>query len=404
MKAATRIRYADKPNIVHLSSPLNPGTVGEIYDAVRYKAGNTIVRAGKDSADHWYVYLPKKENKLAAATYKAASIQRHRQQMQDLLIESSHAFNNKDWVGVDQRKMILMLRQQVMQKDIAHADFSAREVATTLKPLSNQVRSRKRLEKTSALRASASPMLKSRKDYLKQFLHMSSSDLQIMSRALFPIEKTISFQENKHVLISMFTLIKDYLNQDGNGQTLADLVRRHPQKDLLLKFSKAWTDHVKTPHSGRYGNLLIVFSWQKTMTSICHTIMEVASQPSANTAEFTSPERSKVFQTMMRRSHGAMDGGEPESPTKFPSLPVTPIVSLAAIPIVVDTPDSERTSQQTVGKFELANDLIGQAQHFFNQPEVTALPTSVSSLPELDDADADTIHSQAISRTDEPQV
>jgi hypothetical protein len=57
-----------------------------------------------------------------------------------------------------------------------------------------------------------------------------------------------------------------------------------------------------------------------------------------------------------------------------------------------------------VGKFELANDLIGQAQHFFNQPEVTALPTSVSSLPELDDADADPIHSQAISRTDEPQV
>jgi hypothetical protein len=77
---------------------------------------------------------------------------------------------------------------------------------------------------------------------------------------------------------------------------------------------------------------------------------------------------------------------------------------LAAIPVVVDTPDSERTSQQPVGKFELAADVIEQAQHFFNQPEVTALPTSVSSLPELDDADADNIHSQAIRRTDEPRV
>lgn len=404
MKAATRIRQADKPNIVHLASPLNTGTVGEIYDAVRYKAGNTIVRAGKDSTDHWYVYLPKKENKLAAATYKAASIQRHRQQMQDLLLESSNAFNNKDWVGVEQRKMIMMLRHQVMKKDIAHADFSAREVATTLKPLSNQVRSRKRLEKTSALRASASPMLKSRKDYLKQFLHMSDSDLRIMSQALFPTEKTISFKEKKLVLNSMFTLITDYLNNEGNGQTLADLVRRHPQKDLLLKFSKAWTDHVKTPHSGRHGNLLVVFSWQKTMTSICHTIMEAASQPTTNTSEFTSPERSKVLETMMRRSHRIMGGEEPESPTKFPSLPVTPIASAAAIPIVVDSPASDTASLQTIGKFALAHDVDDEALHSFNQPGVTALPTLADSLLGMDDADTGNINSQAISRTDEPRV
>ena len=404
MKAATRTRHSDKPNIVHLSSPENTGTIGEIYDAVRYKNGSTIVRAGKGPEDQWYLYMPKKENKLAAATYRASSIQRHRQQMQDLLLESSDAFNNKEGLGVEQKKMIMTLRYQIMKKDISHADFSAREVAAFTKPLSNQVRARKRLEKMSAFKTSPNPIRKSREDYLKQFLSMSDSDLRIMKQALFPTEKTISFKEQKLILQSIFSLIRTYLQNGDNAQTLADLVWHSPQKDLLLKFAKAWTDHIKTPHSGRYGNLLIVFSWQKTMTSVCRTIMEAASQPTANTAEFTSPERSKVFQTMIRRSHGAMDGVEPESPTRFPSLPVTPIVSLAAIPIVVDTPDSERTSQQAVGKFGLATDVIEQAQHFFNQPEVTALPTSVSSLPELDDADADNIHSQAIRRTDEPCV
>ena len=184
----------------------------------------------------------------------------------------------------------------------------------------------------------------------------------------------------------------------------ADLVRRHPQKDLLLKFSKAWTDHVKTPHSGRHGNLLVVFSWQKTMTSICHTIMEAASQPTTNTSEFTSPERSKVLETMMRRSHRIMDGEEPESPTKFPSLPVTPIASAAAIPIVVDSPASDTASLQTIGKFALAHDVDDEALHFFNQPGVTALPTLADSLLEMDDADTGNINSQAISRTDELRV
>ena len=93
-----------------------------------------------------------------------------------------------------------MLRYQVMKKDIRQTDFSAGEVASALKPLSNQTRARRRLEKTSALKATTSPILKSRKDYLKQFLSMSDSDLRTMNQALFPADKTISFKEKKLIL------------------------------------------------------------------------------------------------------------------------------------------------------------------------------------------------------------
>jgi len=407
MQATHRTRHADHPNFVPLSSPVNTDTIGEIYDAVRYKPGDAIVRAGKDPSDHWYVYLPKKEHKLAATTYKASSIRRHRQQMQELLLESTYTFDNKDWVGLEQRKMIMMLLHQVMKKDIRQTDFSAREVAATLKPLSNQTRSRKRLKKTSALKATTSPILKSRKDYLKQFLSMNDSDLRIMNQALFPADKTIFFKEQKLILQSIFSLIRDYLKSDNSGQTLAELVRRSPQKDLLLKFAKAWTDHVKKPHSGRYGNLLVVFSWQKTMTSICQTIIDTATPSSASTAEFASPERSKVLGAMMRRSHVAMDGEEPESPTKFPSLQSTPIASAVAIPIVVDSPSSQAVSLQTLGKFKLAENSHQETLNFALRPEVTAQLTSVALLPEIGDADSADIvgvDSQAMHRTEKPQV
>ena len=403
MQATNRTRHADHPNFVPLSSPLNTDTIGEIYDAVRYKPGNAIVRAGKDPSDHWYVYLPKKENKLAASTYKASSIRRHRQQMQELLNESTNAFDNKDWVGVEQKKMIMMLRYQVMKKDIRQTDFSAGEVASALKPLSNQTRTRKRIEKTSALKATTSPILKSRKDYLKQFLSMSDSDLRTMNQALFPADKTISFKEKKLILKSMFSLIGDYLKSDNSAQTLAELVRRSPEKDLLLKFAKAWTDHVKKPHSGQYGNLLVVFSWQKTMTSICHTIIDTVTQSSASTAEFTSPERSKILGAMMRRSLVAMDGEEPESPTKFPSLPVTPIASAVAIPVLTDSPSNQAASLQTLGKFKLAEN-SDQTMVNFPIPEATAQLTSAASLPEMDSADIVSVGSQVAHRTDEPQV
>lgn len=394
MKAEARTRHVDKPNIAHLSSPVNTGTLGEIYDAVRHKNGNTIVRAGKDPVDQWYVYMPKKENKLAAKTYKASSIQRHRQAMADLLIQSSDAINSKDWLAIEQRKMITALRYQVMKKDIAHADFSAREIAVALKPLSNQVRTRKRLEKTSALKSASSPKLKSRKDYMNLFLKMSDSDLQIMRQALFPAEKAISFEEQKLILKSMFALIGSYLKKEENPHTLADLVRHSPHKDLLLKFAKAWIDHVNKPHSSRHANLLVVFSWQKTMTSICETIVGMTARSSSDAGELTSPDRSKLLQKKLDRSRTAMDGAKQDSPSKLPSLPVTPVPSPVSVTVPLDSPMIQTVTLGAVGKFRLAEDAIEDARKFPQSPEIAALPASVVSLPDLGSADAEVVNAE----------
>jgi len=109
----------------------------------------------------------------------------------------------------------------------------------------------------------------------------------------------------------------------------------------------------------------------------------------------------------MRRSHVAMDGEEPESPTKFPSLQSTPIASAVAIPIVVDSPSSQAVSLQTLGKFKLAENSHQETLNFALRPEVTAQLTSVASLPEIGDADSADIvgvDSQAMHRTEKPQV
>ncbi len=395
MKAAARIRHSDKPNIVHLSSPVNTGTLGEIYDAVRHKEGNTIVRAGKDPADQWYIYMPKKENKLAAKTYKASSIQRHRQAMADLLLTSTDTINNKEWAGIEQKKLIMGLRYQVAKKDVTRADFSAREIATSLKPLSNQVRARKRLEKTSALKSASSPGLKSRKDYLNLFLKMSDSDLQIMRQALFPAEKAISFEEQKLILRSMFSLISSYLKKGDGSHTLADLIRHSPHKDLLLKFAKAWIDHVKKSPASRHPNLLVVFSWQKTMTSICETIADAATQNPKNVVELTSPDRSKILQKKFDRARTVMDGAEPDSPTKLPSLPVTPVASPVSVSIPTDSPLGQPVALEALGKFRLAEDAINNARNLAQSPEVIAQPASTVSLPEIDETDSVNANLQA---------
>ncbi len=404
MKATTRIRHSDKPSIVHISSPVNTGSLGEIYDAVRYKNGNTIVRAGKDPADHWYLYMPKKENKLAAKTYKAASIQRHRQAMKDLLIQSSDAVNSKDWMGVEQRKMIMSLRDKVAKKDVVHEDFSAREISTSLKPLSNQVRTRKRLEKTSALKSAVSPKLKSRKDYMNLFLKMSDSDLQIMRQALFPAEKAIFFEEQKLILKRMFTLISIYIKKEDSPSALADLVHHSPHKDLLLKFANAWIDHVKKSQSHRCANLLVVFSWQKTMTSICETIAASATQQPGSTVELTSPDRSRLLEKKFFRYRNAMDGGEPDSPTKLPSLPGTPIASLVSVPILTDSPVGQPVTLEAVGKFRLADDASENPQTFSVLPGVTAQPTSMASLPDLGSADVINAESPAPDTNQTPHI
>lgn len=404
MKSTAGIRHTNKPDIVHLSSPLTTGTLGEIYDAVRYKNGNTIVRAGKDPVDQWYVYMPKKENKLAASTYKAASIQCHRQAMADLLIQSSDVINASDWVSLEQRKMIMALRCQVVKKDIVHADFSAREIAGTLKPLSNQIRTRKRLEKTSAIKSAKSPSLKTRKDYLRLFLTMSDSDLQILRSALFPTEKAISFEEQKLILRSIFSLIRVYLKKGDNSHTLADLVRHNPHKDLLLKFSKAWLDHIKKSQTSRHPNLLVVFNWQKTMSSICESIVDVATEKSNSPLELTSPDRSTVFQKKFDRSRTGMDGREDDSPTKLPSLPVTPLPSPVAVSIPSGSLLSKPATLQALGKFTLGEDAAEHAENFVKTPEVTAQPTSAVSLPDIDDAVIVTVDSQASGSNEAARV
>ena len=308
MQAAAGHAARNKRDVVVLQPGINGKTVCEIYGAVRTKNDRSIVRAGSDGQGNFYVYMPKPENRIAAATYKAASIRSHRQSLADLLSQSGKVLLQETWLTREDKLCIMQLTRLSM-KDVSREDFNAKELKLHLKPLNNRVRGRDRLMKKNELNQKFSPIPQKASDYYAQFLKKSPADQSILRQALFAKNARISLAEERAIIKSVDTLLRNYLNQKNNKQTLVSLIRKSPQQDLLLRFAHAWLDHVERPQKIKSANLLLAFSWQKSLTEVARAI-EKHARPCEHRhpgLSPVSPERSAAIASMLKRSNAQAD-------------------------------------------------------------------------------------------------
>ena len=301
----------NKRDVVALQPGINKKTVCEIYDAVRKKNDQAIVRAGSDGQGNYYVYMPKRENPFAALTYKAASIRNHRQSLANLLDQSGKVLLKEQWLFNPDKLSILQLSRLSM-KDVSSEDFNAGELKSHLKPLNDRVRARDRLVKKKELDKKFSPIPKKATDYFGQFLKKSPADQSILRQALFGKNAGISLAEERAIIKSVDTLLHTYLNHKDNKQTLVSLIRKSPQHDLLLRFAHAWLDYLNRSQQFKSGNLLLTFSWEKSITNLARTIERIA-KPIDNRHQGhlpVSPERSAAIIRMFKRSDANADIAE----------------------------------------------------------------------------------------------
>jgi len=311
MQAVVGHAARNKRDLVVLEPGINKKTVCEIYDAVRAKNDQTIVRAVSDGVGNYYVYMPKRENWLAASTYKAVSIRENRQSLATLLDQSGRALLKENWLFLSDKASIMRLTRLSM-KDISRKDFNAGELKSHLKPLNDRVRGRDRMARKTELNQKFSPIPKKANDYFRQFLKKSSADQSILREALFGKNARLSLAEERAIINSVDTLLQTFLNQKDNKQTLVSLIRKSPQQDLLLRFAGAWLDHRDRPQRFKSANLLLTFSWEKTMTSLAKTI-EKHAKPIDNHHQGrspVSPERSAAIVRMFKRSDAQADIAE----------------------------------------------------------------------------------------------
>ena len=319
----------NKRDLVALAPGINKKTVCEIYDAVRNKSDQTIVRAGSDRQGNYYVYMPKRENWFTVA-YKGSSIRNHRQAMVDLLTKSGGALQGEIWIEKKDR-LCLMKLGALCLKDIRQHDFKAGEIKSCLKPLNNSVHARDRLEKKLKLNEKFHPIHKTFRDYYRQFLNKTSADRIILRTALFGDQNLqISLEEKRAITKSIDVLLHNYLNQGVKKQPLERLIKQSPQKELLLQFADAWLNHVEASVKSKKHNLLQTFSWHKAITDVAKCIRtQVKATDTARTV-FTpvSPERAASIARMLDHTNGADDL---ESPFKSRSaVKETGLVSLEA--------------------------------------------------------------------------
>ena len=140
----------------------------------------------------------------------------------------------------------------------------------------------------------------------------AAGDQSILRQALFPKGARISLAEERAIMKSVDTLLHTYLNHKDNKQTLVSLIRKSPQQDLLLRFSHAWLNSLDKAKEFKYGNTLVTFSWEKTMTSLAKTIEKYA-KPIDNRDQghlSVSPERSAAIIKMFKRSDANADIAE----------------------------------------------------------------------------------------------
>jgi hypothetical protein len=318
MQAVVGHAARNKRDVVFLQSGVNKKTVCEIYDAVRTKNNQAIVRAGSDGHGTYYVYMPKRENPIAASTYKAASIRSHRQSMADLLNQSGRALLKEEWLFRSDKTCIMQLTRLSM-KDVNREDFTAGEVKSHLKPLNDRVRGRDRLLKKTELNQKFSPIPKKSRDYFAQFLKKSSADQSILRQALFGKNSRMSLAEERAIIKSVDALLHTYVNQKDNKQTLVSLIRKSPQQDLLRRFAEAWLDHVEKPQKFKSANLLLTFSWEKSMTELARTIEKHAKPIDNRHQDYAtvSPERSAAIASMFKRSDAHADIAEADMFSPF---------------------------------------------------------------------------------------
>lgn len=308
----------NKRDMVSLQPGVNKKTVCEIYDAVRTKNSQAIVRAISDDVGNCYVYTPKRESRLAALTYKAASIRSHRQLLADLLNQSGKVLLKEEWLFNADKLSILQLSRLSM-KDVNREDFTAGELKSYLKPLNDRIRGRDRLMKKADLSQKFSPIPKKPTDYYGQFLKKTPADQAILRQALFGKNHRTSLAEERAIVKSVDTLLHTYLNQKDNTQTLVGLIRRSPHQDLLLRFAKAWLDHVERPQKVKSANLLLTFSWEKAMTHLATKIEKHAKPKDERHPGHlpVSPERSAAIIKMFKRSDAYADISEAALPSPY---------------------------------------------------------------------------------------
>ena len=369
MQAAVGHAARNKRDVVALQPGINKKTVCEIYDVVRHKNDQAIVRAGSDGQSNYYVYMPKRENRLAASTYKAASIRNHRRSLADLLSHSGKALLKEEWLSRTDKLSILQLTKLSM-KDLNREDFNAGELKSHLKPLNDRVRGRDRLVKTTELKEKFSPIPKKAPEYYAQFLKKSPADQTILRQALFGKNSPMSLAEGRAIIKSVDTLLHTYLNQKDSKQTLASLIRKSPHQDLLLRFAEAWLDHVERPQKFKSANLLLTFSWEKAMTDLARTI-EKHAKPIDNSHQghlSVSPERSAAIIRMFKRSDAYADisGADLFSPFK-------PRQQSGAVPAATEavltslTPERKQTAAPILMETSIGSEL-----------EIVSLPEQTS--------------------------
>ena len=371
MQAAVGHATKSKRDLVYLQPSIKKETVCEIYRAVRNKNDQTIIRAGLYGQGNYYVYTPKPESKLYAAAHMG-SIRNHRQSLANLLNQSGRVLLKEKWLFNPDKVSILQLTRLSM-KNVNREDFTAGELKSHLKPLNDRVRARDRLVKKKELDKKFSPIPKKATDYFAQFLKKSPADQSILRQALFGKNTRISLAEERAIMKSVHTLLRTYLNQKDNKQTLVSLIRKSPQQDLLLRFAHAWLNYLDRPQEYKSGNLLLTFSWEKSMSSLAR-IIDKHAKPIDNRHQGhspVSPDRSAAIIKMFKRSDANADIAEADLFSPF-----KPRQQSEAVFDAYDAYDASLTSL-TSGRKQTAAPILMET-NIGSELEIVSLPEETS--------------------------
>jgi hypothetical protein len=371
MQAAVGHATKSKRDLVYLQPSIKKETVCEIYKAVRNKNDQTIIRAGLYGQGNYYVYTPKPENQLYAATHRG-SIRNHRQSLANLLNQSGRVLLKEKWLFNPDKVSIMQLTRLSM-KNVNREDFTAGELKSHLKPLNDRVRARDRLVKKKELDKKFSPIPKKATDYFAQFLKKSPADQSILRQALFGKNTRISLAEERAIMKSVHTLLRTYLNQKDNKQTLVSLIRKSPQQDLLLRFAHAWLNYLDRPQEYKSGNLLLTFSWEKSMSSLAR-IIDKHAKPIDNRHQGhspVSPDRSAAIIKMFKRSDANADIAEADLFSPF-----KPRQQSEAVFDAYDAYDASLTSL-TSGRKQTAAPILMETS-IGSELEIVSLPEETS--------------------------
>lgn len=289
--------------------PINPDirsrTVCELHSAVKRMDDRAVLRAAEDFSG-LCIYSVRKTNKLAELSCKSASVSAHKKAMQALIYQTCDALASEPLLEGRDLRALAALSWEASNSAINGTDIPVARIKPPLKHLNNLIQRYERARKAEELKWEPNPCLKSKRDYLTLFTKMNESDLTILRQALFKRDKSVSLAEQKIILRSIFVLINAYLTQSGQRKTLAQLIRHFPQRDLLLKFANAWLTHIEG-HQRNHPNLLVTFSWEKTITQLTESIRrELGKLPIAQ-ALYVSPG----LAALLSRDEGVF----PASPT-----------------------------------------------------------------------------------------